>query len=149
MSTQKLVRLADEQLDAFNSGNLDGVKRFLTDNFVYDEAATGRTVRGPEAFVELLRQWKEAMPDVRGVVTSTIVSGDTVLREITWQGTHDGNLRLPGASVPPSGRRIVTRAAEVLVFEGEKVRETRHYFDMLAFLQQAGALPQQTGSATG
>jgi steroid delta-isomerase-like uncharacterized protein len=149
MSAQKLIQLADEQLAAFNSGNLDRVKRYLGGHFVYDEAATGRTVHGGEAFVELLRQWKEAMPDVRGVVTHTVVSGQTVWREITWEGTHSGPLRLPGATVPPSGRRIVVRAAEVLVFEGEQVRETRHYFDMLAFLQQAGAAPQQTGAGRG
>jgi len=29
-----------------------------------------------------------------------------------------------------------------LNFDGEKIKESRHYFDMLSFMQQLGLLPQ-------
>ncbi len=46
---------------------------------------------------------------------------------------------MSGRTIPPSGKRQTTRAAQVLTFEGDKIKESRPYFDMLSLLQQIGA----------
>jgi hypothetical protein len=33
------------------------------------------------------------------------------------------------------------QAAMVMMFDGDKIKETRHYFDMMGMLQQLGAMP--------
>jgi len=36
----------------------------------------------------------------------------------------------------------VTRAAQIATIQGDKIKETHHYFDMMSLLQQIGAAPQ-------
>src|SRR5436853_374273 len=63
-------------------------------------------------------------------------------REVTWQGTHTGPLVGPKGTVPATGKQQTTRTSWVLNFDGGKIKESRHYFDMLSFMQQLGILPQ-------
>ncbi len=80
------------------------------------------------------------MTDSKGTVTNAYPSGDTVTLEITWQGTHNGPFTGPTGTLPPSGKRQTTPAAMIVKFEGNKVKEMHHYFDMMSFLQQIGAI---------
>lgn len=141
MGEQERIATARGVVDAFNRDNWEAVGAPLAPNAVYKEIGTGRQLDGPEAMVEAWQGWKTALPDATGTVTNAIASGDTVLLEISWEGTQDGPLAGPGGTIPPSGKRQVTPAAFVCTFEGEKIREIRHYFDMLALLQQLGAVP--------
>jgi predicted ester cyclase len=80
------------------------------------------------------------MPDVKGNVTNAISSGNSVLLEVTWEGTQTGPLETPGGTIPPSGKRQTTLSAWVFEFEGDRIKESRNYFDMVSFLQQIGAM---------
>ncbi len=82
------------------------------------------------------------MPNVKGTVTNVCGAGNTVLIEVTWKGTHTGPLQSPSGTVPATGKEQTTRAAWILNFDGGKIKESRHYFDMLSFMQQLGLLPQ-------
>jgi steroid delta-isomerase-like uncharacterized protein len=149
MKEQNLVTIAQELIEAFNANDAQRFKKHLTTNVVYDEVGTQRKLQGADAWVKTWEEWRRALPDVKGTVTNAVASGNTVVQEITWKGTHDGPLNLPDRTISPSGKRQVTRASHVLVFEGDKVKECRHYFDMLSLLQQVGALPMQAKATAG
>ncbi len=83
------------------------------------------------------------MPDVKGTVTNALASGNSVVLEITWEGTQTGPLETPDGTIPASGKRAVTPATWVFDFEGDKIKESRQYFDMVTFLSQIDAMPQQ------
>ena len=74
-----------------------------------------------------------------GTVTSAIESGHQVVLEIDWEGTHTGELRTPQGPIPPSGKRQKTSAAFIFEYHNGKLKESRHYFDLLTLLQQIGA----------
>ena len=82
------------------------------------------------------------MPDVKGTVTNAFASGNNAVLEVTWEGTQTGPMDGPGGTLPPSGKRQTTRAAWVFEFDGDKIKESRQYFDMLSFMQQIGAMPR-------
>jgi ketosteroid isomerase-like protein len=52
------------------------------------------------------------------------------------------------SSPPPTGGRHgtaaeqTTRTSWVLTFEGDKITNSRHYFDMLSMMQQLGVIPR-------
>lgn len=140
MVEQDLIRAARGVVDAFNASNWEGCKAALAPDSLYDEVATSRRLQGVGDIIPGWQTWKEAMPDTKGTVTSAFATGNTVVLEITWQGTHTGPLQGPGGTVPATGRQQTTRAAWVLNFDGGKINESRHYFDMLSFMQQIGAL---------
>ena len=142
MTGQDLIKVARENIDAFNSGDWRRFEATLTADSVYDEVGTQQRMQGADARAKAWQAWKQAFPDVKGTVTNAFASDHAVTLEVTWEGTHTGPLTTPGGTIPASGRRQVTRAAMVSAFQGDKIKESRHYFDLMALLQQIGAAPQ-------
>jgi predicted ester cyclase len=80
----------------------------------------------------------EAFPDARGTITNAFSSGDQVVPEVTWEGTQSGELESPQGPIPASNRRVVVRAIQVPTLDDGRIKENRHYFDMMGLLQQIG-----------
>ena len=142
LTAEAMIKIAREQVDAFNSGDWERVRAGLASDSRFDELGTERKVEGPEKIVELFKGWKQAFPDATGTVTSAFASGDTAALEVTWKGTHTGPLTTAEGTIPASGKRQETPAAIFLTFEGDKIKESRHYFDSLTLLKQIGAQPK-------
>ena len=140
MAGPDLIKIAREVVDAFNTSDWERTKALMTPDYLYNEVGTRRRIQGPEEVVAALQGWKQAMPDAEGTVTNAFASGNTVTLEITWEGTHTGPLEGPTGTIPASGKRQVTPAAWILTFEGDKIKESHHYFDMVTLLDQIGAL---------
>src|SRR3954466_13006697 len=135
------VDIAREQVEAFNAGDWERFRGTLSDDSVYDELATQRHIEGQDAIVDANRGWKEAFPDAHGTIESASAGNGTVTLEITWEGTQSGTLHGPGGDLAPSNRHVEIKAAEVFQIEGDKIRASHHYFDMMGMLQQLGAVP--------
>ena len=82
-----------------------------------------------------------SVPDAKGTITKVTEGADTVVLEITWQGTHTGDLISSMGAIPPSQKRVKLAAVQVIRFKGDKVVETRHFFDLMTLLAQIGAVP--------
>jgi steroid delta-isomerase-like uncharacterized protein len=139
LTMDEVVKIAREQIDAFNAGDWERMRAGLAADFRYDEFGTQRKIEGSEKIVELFKGWKTAFPDAVGTVTSAIASGNRAALEVTWKGTHSGPLETAEGTIPASGKRQETPAAFFFAFEGDKIKESRHYFDSLTLLKQIGA----------
>ena len=135
------IQMAKQGVEAFSTDDWVRFKAPLSADAVYEELSTHRRIQGPDAIVEGLKGWKQAFPDSKGTVTKAIESGDTVALEITWEGTQTGELVGPMGAVPASGKRVSVKAAQLVTFKGDKVAETKHYFDLMTILAQIGAVP--------
>ena len=142
MAEQDLIPVARGAVEAFNASDWEEYKTAMTSDCVYDEVGTSRILRGVGEVIRCFQDWKQAMPDVRGTVTNAWAMGNTVVLEITWKGTQTGPLQGPSGIVPPTGKQQTTRAGWVLNFDGGKIKDSRHYFDMFSFMQQLGILSQ-------
>jgi steroid delta-isomerase-like uncharacterized protein len=131
-----------KQLEAFGKGDWATYKSFITDDTVYDEEATQRIATGPDEIVQVAEGWKTAFPDGRGTIKNIVATGDAVVAEIVWEGTHKGTLQGPMGTLPATGRRVDVAAVQVVRFDNGKIREVRHYFDLLTLLSQIGAAPR-------
>jgi steroid delta-isomerase-like uncharacterized protein len=139
-----LTEVAAAFIEAFNRADWDAFRGFTTADTVYTETGTGRRVEGADAYIELCQAWKLAFPDVKGTIGNTIASGDLVAMEIVWEGTHTGVLQTPNGVIEPTGNRISIPASNWIRFAGDRAKETHHYLDVLALLQQIGAMPAST-----
>ena len=142
LATDETVKIARKQVDAFNSGDWEQMRATLASDSRYDELGTERKIEGPEKIVELFKGWKTAFPDAVGTVTSAVASGNKAALEVTWKGTHTGPLGTAAGTIPASGKRQETPAAFFFTFEGDKIKESRHYFDSMTLLKQIGAQPK-------
>ena len=140
MSTTETLSLATRALEAFNTADWEAFRGLCHDDVVYVEAGTGRRIAGIEAYLDALREWKAAFPDVHGTVRRSLGEGDLVAQDVVWRGTHQGALPTPSGPVPASGAEVVVTATLWMTIREGRVAEVEHHLDMLSLLAQIGAL---------
>jgi len=138
VSPQALIDAAKAPTLAYNDKNWDRVRATITPNFVYDEVATRRKLQGVDQVIVAFQGWAQAFPDSKATFHSALVSGDSVVLEVTWKGTHKGALQTPGGAIAATGSPIEVRACMIMEVEGDKAKAQRHYFDMATLLDQIG-----------
>jgi steroid delta-isomerase-like uncharacterized protein len=138
VSPQSLIDAAKGTINAYNEKDWNKARALFAPDFVYDEVATQRKVQSADETIKLWQGWAKAFPDSKGTIHSAIASGNTVVLEVTWKGTHTGPLETAKGSVPASGKSIQVRACAVLEMAGDKAKLERHYFDMATLLEQLG-----------
>ena len=138
MSPQQLVNAAKAPILAFNEKNWGAVRASISPDFVYDEVATNRKVQGVDQVIPLWQGWATAFPDSKATFQRELPSGNTVVLEVTWRGTHSGPLQTPNGPIAATGNRIEVRACMAIEVAGDKAKAQRHYFDMGTLLQQIG-----------
>ena len=138
LSPQALIEAAKATIIAYNEKNWDELSRLVTDEFTYDEVPTGRKGEGLAAVLPFWQGWAKAFPDSRATIHNAFASGNSVVVEMTWTGTHSGPMQSPDGSIQPTGKLIAVRACMVIEMAGERVKQERHYFDMATLFQQLG-----------
>jgi steroid delta-isomerase-like uncharacterized protein len=139
MSQQSLIDAAKALIVAYGEKDWDAVRAASAPDLAYDEVATQRKIRGVDQVIVSWQGWAAGFPDSRATFDSALASGQAVVLEVTWRGTHTGPLRTPAGQFPPTGRSIEIRACQVFEISGGKVQSMRHYFDMATLMQQLGA----------
>jgi steroid delta-isomerase-like uncharacterized protein len=131
-----------EQYCVEGRGLSDGrIRSSDVDDATYEEEATGRRSTGRDQIVQAVQAWKKAFSDLKATIKETVGSGDAIVVELEWEGTHDGPLVGPFGQIPATNKRGRVPAVEVVRFDGDRIREIRHYFDLLTILAQLGVAP--------
>ena len=139
LSPQALVTAAKALIEAYNDKNWERAKASITEDFVYDEVATGRQVTGRDPTIDAWKGWAQAFPDSKGDIHEAHVAANgTVVLELTWRGTHKGPLQAPSGAVAATGKTIEIRACAIVQIADDKARSQRHYFDMATMFRQLG-----------
>jgi steroid delta-isomerase-like uncharacterized protein len=138
LSPQQLIDAAKAPLLAYNQKDWNAVRSSITQDFIYDEIGTRRKVQGADQTITLFQGWAEAIPDSKASFDNALASGNTVLLELTWRGTHSGPLQTPKGSFAATGKKIEIRACAVVELVNGKAKVQRHYFDMATLLLQLG-----------
>ena len=141
MSNQELTQTAKQIITAYSTSNWTMLKNLATPDIAYNEIGTQRRIKGIDAMIQSLQEWKKAMTDSQGTVNNAFATDDQAVLQITWQGTHNGPFTGPSGTLAPSGKHQTTPAVMIIKFQGNKVSQIDHYFDMVTFLTQIGAMP--------
>lgn len=136
-----MLELMNKHLALYSEGKWDEYANDLAPDATYEEIATRQLVKGREGYIELVKRWKKAFPDLTARVVNGVELGDQAIAEVEWLGTHTGPLEGPFGTIAPTNKRGTTRAVIVARSQNGKVVETRHYFDVLSLLAQLGIAP--------
>jgi steroid delta-isomerase-like uncharacterized protein len=147
MSKPDLIRLARINVEAYNASDWQQLREVLAPDVVYDEVGTQRRLEGAERMIEAYQGWKQVAPDGHGTITKAFASGASVTLEVVWKGTQMGPLASPEGVVPPSGKQWVVPGAQVISFEGDKIKHMRQYFDMMTLLEHIGVVAKRGQTA--
>jgi ketosteroid isomerase-like protein len=127
-----LRRMFDEII---NQGRLDVADELFAEDYV-DHGPMG-DLRGREAFKGLVRQWRDAVPDVHCEVDTVVVAGDLCGWLVRTTGTHTGG----GLGFPATGRRFETVSANIGRFRDGRAAEHWAEEGMFPMLVQLGIIP--------
>jgi predicted ester cyclase len=129
---RKLYQLAEDKkiqefVDLFTP---DGVFVDYSANKEYRGAEIGRTVE----------VYGEAFPDMHRELYKFYSVGDTVCVELSLNGTHNGPLKLPMGTIPPTGKKMSAPCSDVFHLENGKVKVFHCYPMGSILLEQLGVL---------
>jgi steroid delta-isomerase-like uncharacterized protein len=146
MSPEEVIRmseareLAERHVSAFNERAWSRAQELYAPDLVMIEPAG--TAQGIESFLELERGFVTALPDSRMEVTAIIESGNYVVVEGAYSGTHTGPLGTPQGEVPPTGRKLMLPLCDVIEVAAGRITRIRAYYDQMTFAAQLGLLPE-------
>jgi steroid delta-isomerase-like uncharacterized protein len=117
----------------FAGGDETVLDAFYADNHVNHFVG----VNGAAAWKQFIIPFRVAFPDMHFTVHFQMADGDKVLNCWTAHATHRGDFM----GVPATGRQVNYNGLSVGRFQNGKVVEEWTVMDMLALLQQIGAVP--------
>ena len=136
MNQQKKSNLVPQDIyNAFNGKDLNHFESLLADDYFFEKNDGGRIDK--EAFLGFIKSSWESFPD--GTITGidNIGTGDQIVGEGKFDGTHLGDYM----GVPPTGKRVSWYFAEFFLFKGDKVKSMKVYSDSVAVIRQIGVVP--------
>ena len=110
---------------------------------VYEDVPNNFVARGEEipAFLALGEQ---GLGDVRLEITNGFGTSSGAVIEYLFHATNRGLIPIPGTE----GRSFTSRAVTTFELEGDRIRLSSDYYDLVAILAQIGALPPMAPAAT-
>lgn len=109
------------------------------DNGLFVDMSSGATFRGKDT-ARPVGLYAKAFPDMHRELGRFIEHGNTIVVELTLNGTHDGELLLPQGRIAPTHRRIEVPCCDVFVVEDGKVARFHCYNQASVLLAQLGVL---------
>ena len=119
------------------AGDIEKTLEFYSDDVVYHTAEGDLT--GHEPLKEFLSVYFNAFSDIGVTVEDQIAEGDKVVSRITGTGTHTGELQ----GMPATGKEISVDGFSMSRISNGKIVEEWELFDIMAMMQQIGAMPTE------
>ncbi len=118
--------------EAINDRDPSAVDRLLTEDFVHNGEARGRS--GQRLAVEA---FLDAFSDLKNEIEFTVEEGDLVTAHQTWAGTHDGEF----LGTEPTGRRVAFTSTAVLRITDGMISQAWDEADLFSLMQQIQSVP--------
>lgn len=130
-----------ELYEAMNAKDLDAFIGMLAEDFVDHDEFPGLQP-GREGVRQMFANMFSAFPDFRMEVDDLFAAGDKGVARMRMTGTHQGEFM----GIPGTGRRVDVNGIDIVRFRGGKAVEHWGVTDMLALMQQLGAIPEPAGA---
>jgi uncharacterized protein (TIGR02246 family) len=132
------VGVVRQALDALNSGDISNAQEFISPQYFNHESQMDPVrskLRGPEEFIDTVKNLRSAFADLHYEEQETIASKDKVISILNVTGKHVGNFFV----IPPTGNDICYRAVHIhRIGNDGKIVEHKAIRDDLTFMMQLG-----------
>jgi steroid delta-isomerase-like uncharacterized protein len=118
-----------------------GHEIFAPDVVVHGTAGDGE-LRGVDAIIDFIREYRTACPDARSDIEDQIAEGDRVVTRWRARGTQEGAL----GPIPATGRSFDISGITIERIENSRIAEVWVVRDWLGLLQQLAVLPELEAS---
>jgi steroid delta-isomerase-like uncharacterized protein len=145
---KELLEVARQIEEAFNAADWDAYSALVSNDTVF-ETPTARS-QGRDEILRYVRGVKAAFPDMKVTVTKALACDDTVVEELSVEGTHLGPIQTPRGPIPATNRSIKLKTVMLFEFTNGKLVAYREYFDRAGLMAQLGiGAPAPASAVTG
>lgn len=128
-------QIVEEYTDMWNERDFSKIPTLVSESFVvYNSTLPGGSADGRDGLEEWMREVTTGFPDFRVEVLDRLASEDTVMTEVKYRMTHEGEFN----GIPPTGREVEIDGMAKLRIEDGKIEEHRDYVDQRDLLEQLG-----------
>ena len=135
-----LREIVDQHYAGMNRGDVSASTSVLASDVV-TLAPGAPPMHGVEQFKPFVEAFVSAFPDAKIQPARFYESGDTIVAEGVYSGTHTGTLVGNGMSVPATGKRMELHFLDVFKVRDGKVVEHGIHFDQGELMMQLGLMP--------
>jgi predicted ester cyclase len=135
-----LRTVVDRLYGAVNQHDIDAAATMFNDD-IESTYPGGPPMKGIEPFKQYVAVFLNAAPDAHIEGRRYLESGDTIVVEGAFSGTHTGALVTPMGEVPPTGRHFDFTFCDIF-----QAFNHRLYFDQAEFMTQLGLMPAPPGA---
>ena len=132
------IRVVREAIEALNTGDVSRVHEFISPEYFNHESQVDPVrskLRGPEEFIDTVKNLRSAFADLHYEEQETIASGDKVISILNVTGKHTRNFFV----IPPTGNNISYQGVHIYrIGEDGKIVEHKAIRDDLTFMMQLG-----------
>ncbi|WP_331760191.1 nuclear transport factor 2 family protein (plasmid) [Streptomyces sp. NBC_01471] len=129
--------------DAYQIAEEQDIRKWVslfTEDGTFTDVSAGRTYSGSTELGTVVEIYAKAFPDMHRELYDIYVSGDVVVVELSLNGTHEGPLELPSATIPPTGKVMKTPCCDVFRLENGKIKSFHCYTAATVLLSQLGVM---------
>jgi steroid delta-isomerase-like uncharacterized protein len=147
MRKEKARDVIEAGFRAWNAGDLDGVLRDYDENAAVWASGLPAELHGKEQIGQAFRGLLTAFPGCQLKVTNIIESGNWVVVESSFSGTHKGPFVTPGGTIPATDKTVEVPFVNIYELRDGKTVTERGYFDNLDLMTQLGRVPSPAARA--
>lgn len=135
-ANERVVRDLYASAEANAKDTAHFVSLFAEGGYFWDVSA-GMKYYGSE-IGDTVDNYAAAFPDMHRELYTVYESGNVIIVELSLNGTHKGDLKLPGGYIPPTGKEMHAPCCDVFHLVDGKVVSFHCYVAVPVLLQQLG-----------
>ncbi len=131
-SKEELVK---KSIEVWNTGNAELAEQIFTSDFTYNMLDFANPqLNGVQAVLDYSQFLRTAYPDMKYVPNWMIVEGNTVITQMTFEGTNTG----PRGDAAPTNKKVVVQSILISEIKDGKISEEWVYTNEAAIYRQLG-----------
>ncbi len=141
MALEESLRLIENEMSALNDRDWDRYERCFATKVETLEPDEADPILGRTRLRDRVVKYIGAFPDLKLVKERLFgtVTGEWVVLNSLFNGTHRGTLTLPdGSKVPPTGRKVSIHGCSIFRIEGGQIQQFIGYYDQVEMFSQLG-----------
>jgi steroid delta-isomerase-like uncharacterized protein len=137
---EELARLDDAGIASWDRHDADAFVDLFADSFEWVDDTQPAPMHSRDEALRYSRSWFTAFPDLHLRETNRIIGDDSIASEVELTGTNRGPLTVGDRQIPPTGRKISSRATVFIRTENGKIREFHTHPDAMGMMAQLGVI---------
>jgi len=137
---EQLARLDDLGIASWDRHDPDAFLDLFADRFEWVDDTQPAPMRSREEARRYTESWFSAFPDLHLRETNRIIGDDSIAAEVELTGTNSGPLSVGDRQIPPTGKKVSSRATVFIKTENGKIREFHTHPDAMGMMTQLGVI---------